>query len=173
MSIEAFSVPIDKTSLDLQTESAVDDSANRRGREVQHGLSKLLGDLNYVAWVRETEKDSPEDMDKIDLVVGLDQSQIDVVIPEVFVQAKASTTGVVTFKRKVTGMLKKEGIIETMRRDEWMLANRIILLVGDLRISRSRKNRWPVKNEEIIDSFETQLKKIDDYERRKIVTSSG
>ena len=84
MSIEVLNAPIGETSLDLQKKSTLDDVANKRGMEVQHNLSKLLEGLNYVTNIRETKKDSPEDVHKIDLVVSLDQSQIDVVIPEVF-----------------------------------------------------------------------------------------
>lgn len=168
MTIEALYAPSCETSLDFQKESAFDDFANKRGMEVQQNLCGILRSLDYVLGVRETEKDSPEDRQKIDIVVSLDQSKKDLVISEVYVQAKASTTGVATFNHNIMRILKSDEVGEKMSREEWMLKNNIVLLVGDLHISRSRKNRWPITDEEIITSFETQLEKIDNYERSKL-----
>jgi hypothetical protein len=143
------------------------DYVNIRGREIQQNLHTLLSTLSYVTGVRETTKDDPEDKRQIDLVVGLDQSKAGVNFPEVFVQAKASTTGVFTFYRHISLALRKQGLEDNINRENWLLANRIIVLVGDLHISRSRKSRQPVTNEQIITSFEAQLKKINDYKRSK------
>jgi hypothetical protein len=149
-------------------EALVKDYANRRGIEVQQNLCRLLSTLYYVIWVRETIKDSPEDQHKIDLVVGLDQNKAGIIFPEVFVQAKASTTGASTFNRHIAQAIKKQGLEDSLTRENWMLENRMIVLVGDLHISRSRKSRWPVTDDQIIDSFENQLRKINDYEQSKI-----
>ena len=156
--------------MEINTSSVSKDFANKRGTEVQQGVCKLLGTLNYVLWVRETTKDSPEDRSKIDLIVGLDQNKKNLVVPEVAVQVKASTTGVTTFKHHIRKSLSNDHPKGNISREEWMLKQGLILLVGDVRISRSRKSRWPITNEEIIASFETQLKNIDNYRRSKLNT---
>ena len=166
MTIENLGISIDKTFPAFQKESASDNFANRRGMEVQHNLCKLLGGLDYVLWIRETIKDSFEDKNKKDLIIGLDQSKKDLVIPDVSVQVKASTTGESTFKRDITRMLRRQGKTN-ITREQWLLENRIIVLVGDLHISKSHKNRWLVTEEQTLASFEYQLAKINDYARSR------
>lgn len=146
------------------------DYVNMRGFEIQQNLCRLLSTLHYVVSVSETIKDSPEDKRKIDLVVSLDQLIAQVAFSEVFVQVKASTTGVFTFNRQIRQVLRKQGLGDNITRKDWMMANKIIVLVGDLHISRSRKSRWPVTDEQILASFEDQLKKINDYDLLKAVT---
>jgi len=140
-------------------------TCNERGEEVENNVLKLLGALDYVTSVRGTEKNGPEDRQKIDLVVNLDREKKNLSISEISVQVKASTTGLTSFKREVRHILKTQSE-ENVSCEQWMLRNRIVILVGDVRISRSRKNRWPVSDEEIIDSFERQLEKIDNFLRQ-------
>ncbi|MDD3999019.1 MAG: hypothetical protein PHR98_02885 [Candidatus Shapirobacteria bacterium] len=139
-------------------------TSDERGIGVESSVSKLLENLDYVTSVRGTKKNGPEDKQKIDLVVNLDKSKKDLSISEVLVQVKASTTRVISFKREVRQILNNLSE-ENVSCEEWLMRNRMIILVGDVRISRSRKSKWPVSSEEIIDSFESQLQKIDNYQR--------
>jgi len=150
-----------------QHDKAAGDYVNTRGLEVERNLSRLLGTLCYVVSVRETQKNSQEDHDKKDLVIGLDRTQAHTVVSEVFVQAKASSTGVASFRHHLNQELKKQGG-EGLTQEEWLLAHRLVVLVGDMHISRSGKHRYPVTEEQILTSFEDQLKRIDDYHRSRI-----
>jgi len=140
-------------------------TSDERGVGVEGSVLKLLENLDYVISVRGTEKNGPEDKQKIDLVVNLDKSKKDLFISDVSVQVKASTTGVITFRHKIRKNLKTQPE-KNITYEEWMLRHRIVLLVGDVRISRNLKTRWPVSSEEIIDSFENQLIDIDNYARK-------
>jgi len=139
-------------------------TSDERGIGIENSVLKLLETLDYVTSVRGTKKNGPEDKQKIDLVVNLDKSKKDLSISEVLVQVKASTTRVISFKREVRQILNNLSE-ENVSCEEWLMRNRMIILVGDVRISRSRKSKWPVSSEEIIDSFESQLQKIDNYQR--------
>lgn len=139
-------------------------TSDERGIGIENSVLKLLETLDYVTSVRGTKKNGPEDKQKIDLVVNLDKSKKDLSISEVLVQVKASTTRVISFKREVRQILNNLSE-ENVSCEEWLMRNRMIILAGDVRISRSRKSKWPVSSEEIIDSFESQLQKIDNYQR--------
>jgi len=141
-------------------------NSNERGMLVERNILELLKSLDYVKSVRQTTKDGPEDKEKIDLVVELDSDKKKLYVWEISVQVKASTTGATTFRRDMRQILKDENFGENLTINEWMVRNRIILLIGDVRISRSRKTRWPITEEEIRISFENQLGLIDDYQRK-------
>ena len=141
-------------------------NSNERGMLVERNILELLKSLDYVKSVRQTTKDGPEDKEKIDLVVELDSDKKKLYVSEISVQVKASTTGATTFRRDMRQILKDENFGENLTINEWMVRNRIILLIGDVRISRSRKTRWPITEEEIRISFENQLGLIDDYQRK-------
>jgi hypothetical protein len=96
----------------------------------------------------------------IDLVVSLRSEERTISI--VFVQVKASTRGAEHFRENLKSRLKRGGEGNTSCA-EWMLQNKMILIIGDTFTSRSGKTTRKLTDDEIIQSFNEQLEKIDRY----------
>lgn len=141
---------------------------NIRGVTIEQKVAGLIGELPFVSDVVQTEKWTREDKDMIDLIVILDSGD-GLTVGEVFVQIKASTKGVEHFEERLAAMLKQNNVESgPVDRKLWMLENHRIILNGDLEMSKSRKHKRHITDEEIISSFQAQLLEIDSYEKAKM-----
>ncbi len=152
--------PNEPTPLDISTEI--------RGITMEKKAADVIRTLPYVDEVQLTGKDSELDAQMVDAIVIFSEDTStappsigELVVKDALLQIKSSTMGDWHFRET----LSKRGVSGTEARKDWMLKNRMILLVVDFKTSRSKKNIRRVGDEEIIFDFETQLRAINSYAR--------
>ncbi len=126
-----------------------------RGRATEEKVAYLLKALPFISDVALTEKNGELDRNLTDLVVFFNSEETEVDILPVNVQVKSSSREVRQFRWE-----KMRGIQGDEARQAWLRERRLILLNGDIKVSR-KNSRRPISNEEIIVDFTTQLARID------------
>ena len=133
---------------------------NKRGQEIEQKVAGLLENISFVANVKQAPRLSEMDRNMIDLVISFAPEEN---IDSVFVQVKSSSRGVSHFKETLSERIKRRYKRQLTRRD-WMLENRMILIVGDSVTSKSGKTTREITDDEIVSSFMSQLQQIRDYD---------
>ena len=126
-----------------------------RGRATEEKVAHILKALPFIEEVELAEKNGELDRNMTDIVVFFKPHESGSDIPPVNVQVKSSSREVRQFRWE-----KMRGIKGEEARQEWLRERRLILLNGDTKVSRSN-NRRPIRNEEIIADFTTQLHRIE------------
>ena len=127
-----------------------------RGRATEEKVAYLLRALPHVSGVELTEKNGELDRKMTDLVVFFHPLEDGTEKEPVNVQVKSTSKEVRNFRWK-----KMRGIEGEEARQEWLKERRLILLNGDIKITRNN-NRSFISDEEIIVDFTSQLSKLDD-----------
>ncbi len=146
---------------------------NQKGVQIEEKVASLLTELDLVVGVTAFPKWSADDRNKRDLQLNLNP-EAGLFITDVFVQVKASTRGVWHFEEGMARMLKdnaRKGKPQ-IDRHTWLMENRVILLVGDEIVSKTKATRRKVTDPEILDDFIRQLSDIDSYWRSKASQST-
>lgn len=128
-------------------------SQDIRGRKTEEKVAGILRDLPDISSIYITEKNGLEDQNMIDLVVFF-KSCSDNQPDKVNIQVKSSSREVRSFRNK-----KMKGLLGIEARQQWLIDRNLILLAGDIIVTRDRK-KYPLSNEEIIADFSNQLQKI-------------
>jgi hypothetical protein len=144
------------------------EEGNNRGIEVERKIARILSEQEIISRVILFDKGSPEDQNMIDIVVMLNPD-MNFSVNGVNVQVKASSRGSQHFKEGLRRRLKYVEQNDEVPVDDqtYLLENRLILIVGDTKRSRSGHTSWIVSDDEIIDDFTSQLSAIDEYWRSK------